>query len=133
VLERSEPLRVPVRVPLDPTTASAAAGLSGFELDLLHDEGRYMRAFSVGLEGRHRPETGAYEGEVFLRFANSSQLARKVRAQMRGHFTVVESPIHARVVQSRWTPEPGQAREALWSDVQGWIDRARDRLEAIAG
>jgi len=133
VLDRAEPLRVPLQAALAPDAAAAAAGLSGFEVELLHEEGRYLRALSVGLEGRHRPERDSYEGEVFLRFANSSQLARKVRARMRGSFTVLESPAPAQVVESRWSPEPGQAREALLRDVQGWIDRARERLAALVG
>jgi hypothetical protein len=96
-------------------TGRAVALLSGFDLDITKDgwvAGRYLRGLAAGIEDeRIRGET--YEANVVLTFANTGPAKRRVPAQARASFTLLELGAEADVRTDRWTSSGIHQREVV--------------------
>jgi hypothetical protein len=93
----------------------AVALLSGFDLDITKDgwvAGRYLRALAAGIESE-RMSGDRYEANVVFRFANNGPAKRRVPADARASFTLVELGADAKVETDRWTSSGTSQREVV--------------------
>ena len=89
--------------------------LSGFELDITKDgwvAGRYLRALAAGIEDE-RISGDRYEANVVFRFANDGPAKRRVPAEARASFTLLELGADAHVRTDRWTSSGIHQREVV--------------------
>jgi hypothetical protein len=107
--------RFPVAWETAAGTDRAVALLSGFDLDITKDgwvAGRYLRALAVGIEDE-RTADGRYEADVVFRFANNGPAKRRVPAEARASFTLLELGADAQVATDRWTSSGTHQREVV--------------------
>ena len=96
-------------------TERAVALLSGFDLDITKDgwvAGRYLRALAAGIENE-RVSGDRYEANVVFRFANNGPAKRRVPAEARASFTLLELGADAKVETDRWTSSGTHQREVV--------------------
>ncbi len=115
--QRVQPSRFPVTWEIAAETEQAVAMLSGFDLDITKDgwvAGRYLRALAAGIEDeRTDMQDDRYSADVVFRFANNGPAKRRVPAEARASFTLLELGADARVETDRWTSSGSHQREVV--------------------
>jgi hypothetical protein len=117
ILPGQKPSRFPVTWTTAADTKHVVALLSGFDLDITKDgwvAGRYLRALAAGIEDERTNALGdRYDADVVFRFANNGPAKRRVPADARASFTLLELGADAEVETDRWTSSGSHQREVV--------------------